>query len=58
MCLLYQKTSAREVVMLMCVKVQPKNNLHFLVEEMERWRGIIGDKYTLYKQGKLKQSLW
>lgn len=33
--------------------VQRTDNLHSLVAEMERWRGIIGDKYTAHKQGQL-----
>jgi hypothetical protein len=23
-----------------------ENNLHLLIDEFERWRGIIGDNYT------------
>lgn len=33
----------------MQVEVQRRNNLHSLVEEMERWREIIGDKYAQRK---------
>jgi hypothetical protein len=36
----------------MVVEVQQQNNLHFLIEEMLRWRGIIGDNYLAYKQAK------
>ena len=35
------------------MEVQRTANLHSLVEEMERWRGIIGDKYVAHKQGQL-----
>lgn len=31
------------------MEVQQDNNLHFLVDEMVRWRGIIGDEYRRQK---------
>ncbi len=31
------------------LEVQRKDNLHFLVDEMVRWRGIIDDYYKSYK---------
>jgi hypothetical protein len=34
------------------LEVQQENNLHFLINEMMRWRSIIGDKYIQYKQEK------
>ncbi len=37
-------------VKLLILEVQRTDNLHSLVEEMERWRGIIGDKYLAHKQ--------
>jgi hypothetical protein len=38
------------------MEVQPSNNLHFLVEEMQRWRGIMGDIYLAHKHGRLNKT--
>jgi hypothetical protein len=35
------------------MEVQQENYLHSLVEEMVRWREIIGYKYAAYKLGRL-----
>ena len=48
----YQKELHRLVL-----EVQPKNNLHFLVDEMVRWKDIIGNEYSTYKLRKLRQYL-
>jgi hypothetical protein len=34
------------------LEVQRTDNLHSLVTEMERWRGIIGNEYTTHKRGR------
>jgi hypothetical protein len=36
--------------------MQQENNLHSLVDEMARWRDIIGNKYQQYKQEKIIYS--
>lgn len=33
------------------VEVQQENNLHFLIDEMERWRSILGKDYCKHKTG-------
>jgi hypothetical protein len=39
----------------MVLEVQRTDNLYFLIDEMQRWRGIIGDKYIAHKQAKSSQ---
>jgi hypothetical protein len=38
------------------LEVQQGNNLHFLVEEMQRWREIIGSEYLANKQERLRST--
>jgi hypothetical protein len=35
------------------MEVHRNNDLHYLIDEMERWRGIIGDNYTVHKRSEL-----
>jgi hypothetical protein len=32
------------------VEVQRKDNVHFLVAEMERWRGILDEDFRRFKE--------
>jgi hypothetical protein len=34
-----------------------ENNLHLVIEELERWRGIIGEHYIEYLIEKERNSL-
>lgn len=37
---------------MLILEVQRTDNLHSLIAEIERWRGIIGDIYLANKRGK------
>jgi hypothetical protein len=39
------------------MEVQRDEDLHYLVDELRRWRDIIGSNFEQYKLGKIRQSV-
>lgn len=52
------KVWAAGLFILETVEAQRGDNLHSLLDEMRRWRGIIEYDYLAYKQGKTREYLF